>query len=118
MRSSSPGILSAEEVDQYELDKTAQLGPDLADHARGHDARRKRPHMYDETPAQLVEHLEHPNGWWRDTAQKLLVLAGQVRRPRRSTRWRGRPPNQLARIHALWTLEGLGVARRERWSAS
>ena len=35
----------------------------------------------DETPAQLVAHLSHPNGWWRDTAQRLLVLqAGQVGR--------------------------------------
>ena len=25
-------------------------------------------------PAQLVRHLSHPNGWWRDTAQQLLVL--------------------------------------------
>ena len=41
----------------------------------------KQPRMYSETAAQLVEHLEHPNGWWRDTAQKLLVLqAGQVGR--------------------------------------
>ena len=30
--------------------------------------------MNDETPAQLVTHLGHPNGWWRDTAQQLLVL--------------------------------------------
>ena len=34
------------------------------------------PKMLDETPAQLVAHLEHPNGWWRDTAQKLLILKG------------------------------------------
>ena len=33
-----------------------------------------QPRMLDETPAQLVAHLEHPNGWWRTTAQKLLVL--------------------------------------------
>ena len=32
------------------------------------------PRMFDETPAQLVAHLSHPNGWWRDTAQRLLVL--------------------------------------------
>ena len=32
------------------------------------------PRLLDETPAQLVAHLSHPNGWWRDTAQKLLVL--------------------------------------------
>ena len=34
------------------------------------------PHMLDETPAQLVTHLDHPNGWWRDQAQMLLVLKG------------------------------------------
>ena len=33
-----------------------------------------QPRMLDETPAQWVQHLSHPNGWWRDTAQKLLVL--------------------------------------------
>ena len=28
------------------------------------------------TPAQLVDVLAHPNGWWRDTAQRLLVERG------------------------------------------
>jgi mono/diheme cytochrome c family protein/glucose/arabinose dehydrogenase len=66
-----------------------------------------QPHMLDESPAQLVEHLAHPNGWWRDTAQKLLVLKGDksvvpaLRKMARSH------PDHLARIHALWTLEGL-----------
>ena len=36
------------------------------------------------TPAQLVDTLSHPNGWWRDTAQRLLVeRGGQVGRRRR-----------------------------------
>ena len=35
---------------------------------------RTQPRMLNETPAQLVAHLSHPNGWWRDTAQQLLVL--------------------------------------------
>ena len=30
--------------------------------------------MYSETPAQLAAHFTHPNGWWRDTAQRLLIL--------------------------------------------
>ena len=30
-------------------------------------------------PAQLVETLSHPNGWWRDTAQRLLVERGDRR---------------------------------------
>ncbi len=41
------------------------------------------PHMYSETPAELVAHLSHPNGWWRDMAQRLLdPEAGHVRRAR------------------------------------
>jgi glucose/arabinose dehydrogenase/mono/diheme cytochrome c family protein len=66
-----------------------------------------QPHLLDETPAQLVAHLDHPNGWWRDNAQKLLVLKGDksvvpalLNKARTDT-------NHLARIHALWTLEGL-----------
>ena len=48
-----------------------------------------QPAMFSETPAQLVAHLEHPNGWWRDTAQKLLVLqAGSAPSSPRSPRWR------------------------------
>ncbi len=41
-----------------------------------HDGYKPRPlpHMLEETPAQLVAHLADPNGWWRDTAQKLIVL--------------------------------------------
>ena len=30
------------------------------------------------TPAQLVATLSHPNGWWRDTAQRLLVERGDA----------------------------------------
>ena len=66
-----------------------------------------QPHMLNESAARLVTHLEHPSGWWRDTAQKLLVLRGDksvvpalITLARTST-------NHLARIHALWTLEGL-----------
>ncbi len=67
-----------------------------------------RPRMYEETAAQLVTHLTHPNGWWRDTAQKLLVLRRDVSvEPALRTMART-STNQLARIHALWTLEGLG----------
>src|SRR3954469_12706434 len=31
------------------------------------------PRLSSATPAQLVRTLAHPNGWWRDTAQQLLV---------------------------------------------
>jgi hypothetical protein len=32
------------------------------------------PKMLEESPSQWVKHLAHPNGWWRDTAQRLLII--------------------------------------------
>ena len=67
------------------------------------------PRMNDETPAQLVAHLSNPIGWWRDTAQRLLVLkqdksvVGALQTLARVG------TSELGRIHALWTLEGLGA---------
>ena len=66
-----------------------------------------QPHMLDETPAQLVTHLAHPNGWWRDTAQKLLVLRGDKSVVPALVNMARSDKEPLARIHALWTLEGL-----------
>ena len=39
----------------------------------GMGRRTEQPKMLSETPAQLVAHLSDANGWWRDTAQQLLV---------------------------------------------
>ena len=58
---------------QYGLDKPVGLG---RIYRLVHESAKPGPlpKMNSETPAQLVAHLAHPNGWWRDTAQKLLVL--------------------------------------------
>ena len=66
-----------------------------------------QPHMLDQTPAELVPYLAHPNGWWRDTAQKLLVLEGDKSVVPALLDMAEANPNPLARIDALWTLEGL-----------
>jgi mono/diheme cytochrome c family protein len=56
---------------------------------------------------ELVQALSHPNGWWRDTAQRLLVergassVAPELRALVKSS------SNSVARLHALWTLEGI-----------
>jgi Cytochrome c. len=68
-----------------------------------------RPKMLEETPAQLVQYLRHPNGWWRDNAQKLLVLRGDTSVGGALRKMVASSPEQLARIHALWTLDGLGI---------
>jgi mono/diheme cytochrome c family protein/glucose/arabinose dehydrogenase len=65
------------------------------------------PRMLDESPAALVAHLSHPNGWWRDTAQQLLVLKQDKSVVPALRRIAASSTNQLGRIHALWTLEGL-----------
>lgn len=69
-----------------------------------------RPALDRATDDQLVAALAHRNGWWRDTAQRLLV-------ERRATATEGalramleRGPTAAARLHALWTLDGLGRA--------
>jgi mono/diheme cytochrome c family protein/glucose/arabinose dehydrogenase len=73
------------------------------------------------SPAQLVAMLSEPGGWWRDSAQRLLVeraaglrargsgelsvegrsvVAALVAQARDATEWR-------ARLRALWTLDGI-----------
>jgi mono/diheme cytochrome c family protein len=71
------------------------------------------PHMLDETPAELVKHLSDPNGWWRDTAQKLLVIKGDKSVVPALKELAVKGDNPLARLHALWTLDGLGAADRD-----
>jgi glucose/arabinose dehydrogenase/mono/diheme cytochrome c family protein len=69
-----------------------------------------RPRMLDETPAQWVQHLSHPNGWWRDTAQKLLVLRRDLSVvPALEKLATTDSADARPRLHALWTLDGLGA---------
>ena len=76
-----------------------------------HDTTRRgpRPSLSVKTPAELVAVLEHPNGWWRDTAQRLLVERGDrsVAPALAALTTGARDPR--ARLHALWTLDGLGA---------
>ncbi|PHN07285.1 sorbosone dehydrogenase [Flavilitoribacter nigricans DSM 23189 = NBRC 102662] len=96
-------------IEQYQLDKVVSLGRIWRITYDGMDRDKTRPNMLNETPAELVKHLEHPNGWWRDKAQQLLVLSrDQSVVPQLEKMARG-SQNLLARFHALWSLEGLGA---------
>jgi hypothetical protein len=68
--------------------------------------------MLRETPEQLVRHLSHPNGWWRDTAQRLIILRGDRSVVPALDQLARTGDNPLARLHALWTLDGLGALKR------
>ena len=67
------------------------------------------PRLGGATSRELVRQLQNPNSWWRETAQRLLVerqdrtvvdaLQGTLTSA----------PSDVARLHALWTLEGLSA---------
>ena len=96
-------------IQQYQLDKIVHHGRIWRLTHDGIPRDRTRPRMLNETAAQLVAHLSHPNGWWRDTAQQLLVLK-QDKSVVPALRTLVRTSHDLlARFHALWTLEGLGA---------
>jgi putative membrane-bound dehydrogenase-like protein len=73
----------------------------------------KAPRLGSASSEELVASLENPNSWWRETAQRLLferqdksavaALQTMVRE--------GKLPQ--ARLHALWTLEGLGALTKD-----
>jgi mono/diheme cytochrome c family protein/glucose/arabinose dehydrogenase len=106
---SGPGTYLRQRIDQYGLDKIVKHGRIWRLTYEGMGRRSEQPKMLGETPAQLVAHLSDANGWWRDTAQQLLVLK-QDKSVVPSLQKMARSGDQLGRIHALWTLEGLGAA--------
>jgi mono/diheme cytochrome c family protein len=77
-----------------------------------------RPRLSRERSINLVRLLDHPNGWWRDTAQRLLVerqdpsTVAPLRRLARSA------PDPRTRLHALFTLEGLDQLDRRTLGAA
>ncbi len=59
------------------------------------------------TKEQWLGHLSHPNHWWREQAQRWLVTHRDVSLIP-ALRRLAMEGNDMARIHALWTLEGFG----------
>lgn len=72
---------------------------------------RKAPTMETESSIALVGHLSDPNGWWRDTAQRLLVERGGEEAVPALERVITDDANELAVIHSVWALEGLEQLR-------
>ncbi len=68
------------------------------------------PKLSKATTAELVKHLSHPNGWWRDTSQRLLVERSDkaaVPLLEQLISAKGADASPLAKIHALWALQGM-----------
>lgn len=68
-----------------------------------------QPRLSTASTRELVEQLDHPNGWWRDTAQRLLVERQDTSEVSRLRKLASRADEPFTRLHALWTLDGLGM---------
>ena len=66
-----------------------------------------KPSLSSASPAQLVTTLSHPNGWWRDTAQRLLVERGATAVAPSLKELAVSAPDWRTKLHALWALDGL-----------
>jgi putative membrane-bound dehydrogenase-like protein len=76
--------------------------------AGGAKAPMPKPRLSQAAEEELVGYLESPNIWWRRTAQRLLVdrQSEKAVGPLQRLVLEGKSP--LGRLHALWTLDGLG----------
>jgi putative membrane-bound dehydrogenase-like protein len=72
----------------------------------------------DETSEQLVENLSNPNIWWRINAQRLLVDRADKQSIQPLIKMAGNTAAPLGRLHALWTLEGLGQLNADEISTA
>ena len=67
-----------------------------------------KPDLQSAASEQLVEALTHSNMWWRITAQRLLVERQDESVVSALRDLVGTASKPESRIHALWTLDGLG----------
>ncbi|MCY4205925.1 MAG: c-type cytochrome [Bacteroidetes bacterium] len=62
---------------------------------------------------ERVERLADPNGWWRMTAQRILVSEGDTSAIPLLRQQISESPRAEGRLHSLWTLQGLDALRTE-----
>jgi mono/diheme cytochrome c family protein/glucose/arabinose dehydrogenase len=67
----------------------------------------RTPRLSEASSSALVDALAHPNGWWRDTAQRLLVERNDSAALPKLKELVKSGPTPQARIQALWTVDGM-----------
>ena len=63
----------------------------------------------DASDDELIEQLANKNNWWRLNAQRLLVDRSDKKSIQGLIRMANNTSSELGRLHALWTLEGMGA---------
>jgi len=71
------------------------------------------PKMLDKSARELIPFLGHNNGWWRNTAQKLIVLKNDQSVVPDLVEILEEDDNAIKRLHALWTIEGLNAINKD-----
>lgn len=71
--------------------------------------RPKLPALRKAATADLVQHLTNANRWWRINAQRLLVERQDKAAVQPLVHLASTGASPQARVHALWTLQGLGA---------
>ena len=71
------------------------------------------PKLQDAAVDRLIKTLSHRNGWWRSTAQRLLVERNDKSAIPALKKTATVAESHLARIHALWTLHGMNALDHE-----
>jgi len=106
-----PGSYLREIIDRWGLDKNIGKGRIYRLVHKDHKPS-QRPKMGKQSTAELVKHLSHPNGWWRDTAKKLIILRKDRNSVVPAMEMLASDPKQksLTRTTAIWTLEGCSAA--------
>jgi mono/diheme cytochrome c family protein/glucose/arabinose dehydrogenase len=82
-------------------------------HGNGVSGRGPRPALSAARPEALVATLAHPNGWWRDTAQRLLVERRETAVTPALEALAASAPDWRTKLHALWTLSGIDALTPE-----
>ena len=95
-------------VENYGLDKNIGRGRIYRVVEDGVNRSKIRPGMLKAGNLELVSYLSHANGWWRDTAQKQLVVRGDSSVVPALQKLARTGSSAKGRMHALWTLDGLG----------
>ncbi|MCH6255054.1 c-type cytochrome [Puniceicoccaceae bacterium K14] len=102
------------QIIERDLDKPVGLGRIYRVVHKSNQSNKPGPKLGDQTPLEWVQTLQHENGWHRDTAQRLLVQsAPHDDKTISALKELLRTGNELARIHTIWTLHGIG-----EWSVS
>ena len=97
------------QIEERGLDEPVGLGRVWRITRADHERDDPDPYPADLSPAELVRALGSANGWLRDTAQRELVERGaDDAETLAALAAAAREGDARQRLHALWTLEGLG----------